>query len=86
MSKITLQKLQDAEAFLNKHIDQHMNAGFNHVTCTIYTPINSLEDLDSYDEKDLVQLINAKVHLNFCSDVLNEYKKILKAEKEESNA
>jgi len=86
MSNITIQKLQDAEAFLQSYTPKSIQEQYEHITCTIGTPIESLDDLCQYDNRQLIKLINTTVNFKVISRALRELKDQLKTEKEESKA
>lgn len=85
MSNITIENLQDAEAFLNRHTPKSIQEQYDHITCTIGKPIESLDDLDQYDNRAMIELINTTVNFKTISRALLELKYQLKAEKEEGS-
>lgn len=85
MSNITIKKLQDAEAFLNRHTPKSIQEQYDHITCTIGTPIESLDDLCHYDNRAMIELINTTVNFKTISRALRELQDHLKTEKEEGS-
>lgn len=83
MSNITIQKLQDAEAFLDRYTPKSIQEQYDHITCTIGKPIESLDDLDHYDNRAMIELINTTVNFKIISRALRDLKNQLKTEKEE---
>jgi len=86
MSNITIEKLQDAEAFLDRHTPKYVQEQYDHITCTIGKPIESLDDLDNYDNREMIELINTTVNFKVISRALRELRNQLKAEKEKGSA
>ena len=86
MSNITIEKLQDAEAFLDQFAPKSIQEQYDHITCTIKKPIESLDDLDHYDSRHLIKLINTTVNFKNIGYALRDLIDRLKAEEEESEA
>lgn len=86
MSNITIEKLEDAEAFLDRYTPKCIQEQYDHITCTIKKPIESLDDLDHYDSRHLIQLINTTVNFKNIEYALRDLIERLKAEQEKSEA
>ena len=84
MSKITIKKLQDAEAFLNELQDNKIQSILFSIGCSFDEKITDLDNLHSYEANKLVNLINTKVHFNTILESINESIETL--EEEESKA
>jgi phosphopantothenate synthetase len=85
MSNITIEKLQDAEAFLDRYTPKSIQEQYDHITCTIGKTIESLDDLSHYDNRAMIELINTTVNFKVISRALRELKYQLKTEKEEGS-
>ena len=83
MSNITIQKLEDAQAWLRNHKAKVVRTDFDYITCTINKKIESLDDLDGYDKSHLIELINTEVNFRTIAKALGKYKEQLETEKEE---
>ena len=86
MSKITIEKLRDAEAFLDQFAPKSIQEQYDHITCTIKKSIESLDDLSSYDSRHLIKLINTTVNFRNIEYALGDLIERLRAEQEESEA
>lgn len=72
MSNITIQRLQDAEAFFTKLQDKKVNEILFSIQCSFDEEVKDLDKLQSYEKNKLVNLINTKVNFNVILENIEE--------------
>ncbi len=72
MSNITIQKLQDAEAFFTNLQDKKVNEILFAIQCSFDEEVKNLDKLQSYEKNKLISLINTKVNFNVILENIEE--------------